>query len=76
MVFRTSLEAPVLSAMEISKQLKNLPEFQVRMGSTAVSKASRFGDGRYLVVGRAEPVFVFLVRACPTCTTRPRITYD
>jgi hypothetical protein len=33
LVFRTSLEArPVLCAMEISKELKNYPELQVRMG--------------------------------------------
>ena len=32
LVFRTSPEAPVLCAMEISKALKNHPELQVRMG--------------------------------------------
>src|SRR2546430_9720063 len=31
-VFRTSPEAPVLCAIEISKELKNLPELHVRMG--------------------------------------------
>src|ERR1700747_3666334 len=32
LVFRTSPEAPVLCAMEISKELKNHPELRVRMG--------------------------------------------
>src|SRR5437773_6738880 len=32
LVFRNSLEAPVLCALEISKELKNHPELQVRMG--------------------------------------------
>src|SRR5438067_1850377 len=32
LVFRTSPEAPVLCALEISKALKNQAEFQVRMG--------------------------------------------
>jgi TolB-like protein len=32
LVFRTSSEAPVLCALEISKQLKNHPELRVRMG--------------------------------------------
>jgi TolB-like protein/Tfp pilus assembly protein PilF len=32
LVFRTSPEAPVLCAMEISRQLKNHPELRVRMG--------------------------------------------
>jgi TolB-like protein/class 3 adenylate cyclase/Tfp pilus assembly protein PilF len=32
LVFRTSPEAPVLCALEISKELKNHPELQVRMG--------------------------------------------
>src|SRR6266853_5609651 len=32
LVFRTSPEAPVLCAMEISKELKNHPELHVRMG--------------------------------------------
>src|SRR5437660_7365245 len=32
LVFRTSPEAPVLCAMEISKELKNYPELPVRMG--------------------------------------------
>src|SRR5580765_7370289 len=32
LVFRNSLEAPVLCALEISKSLKNHPELQVRMG--------------------------------------------
>src|SRR5438093_13778202 len=32
MVFRTTPEAPVLCAMEISKALKNHPELHVRMG--------------------------------------------
>src|SRR5437762_4572335 len=32
LVFRTSPEAPVLCAMEISKALKNHPELHVRMG--------------------------------------------
>jgi hypothetical protein len=32
LVFRTSPEAPVLCALEISKPLKNHPELQVRMG--------------------------------------------
>src|SRR5881398_2236926 len=32
LVFRTSPEAPVLCAMEISKALKNHPELRVRMG--------------------------------------------
>src|SRR5881394_2804033 len=32
LVFRTSAEAPVLCAMEISKELKNHPELRVRMG--------------------------------------------
>jgi class 3 adenylate cyclase len=32
LVFRTSPEAPVLCAMEVSKQLKNHPELRVRMG--------------------------------------------
>ena len=32
LVFRTSPEAPVLCALEISKALKNHPELQVRMG--------------------------------------------
>src|SRR5215475_423836 len=32
LVFRTSPEAPVLCAVEISKALKNHPELQVRMG--------------------------------------------
>ena len=54
-------------AMEISKELKKYPELQVRMGIHSGAKASRFGDGRYLVVERAEPVFFFLVRDCPTC---------
>ena len=32
LVFRTTPEAPVLCALEISKALKNHPELQVRMG--------------------------------------------
>jgi hypothetical protein len=32
LVFRNSLEAPVLCAMEISKALKDHPELRVRMG--------------------------------------------
>src|SRR6266513_2885549 len=32
LVFRNDLEAPVLCAMEISKELKRHPEVQVRMG--------------------------------------------
>src|SRR5260370_42122489 len=32
LVFRNSLEAPVLCALEISKALKNHPELHVRMG--------------------------------------------
>src|SRR5246127_1252934 len=32
LVFRTSPEAPVMCAMEISKELKNHPELHVRMG--------------------------------------------
>jgi hypothetical protein len=32
LVFRTSSEAPVLCAMEISKELKKYPELRVRMG--------------------------------------------
>src|SRR5256886_13612527 len=32
LVFRNSLEAPVLCALEISKELKSHPELQVRMG--------------------------------------------
>src|SRR5216110_2079819 len=32
LVFRNSLEAPVLCALEISKELKNHPELNVRMG--------------------------------------------
>src|SRR5213594_2209074 len=32
LVFRTSPEAPVLCALEISKELKNHPELDVRMG--------------------------------------------
>src|SRR6202023_1379240 len=32
LVFRTSPEAPVLCALEISKALKNYPELRVRMG--------------------------------------------
>src|SRR3981081_3358737 len=32
LVFRTSPEAPVMCALEISKELKNHPELQVRMG--------------------------------------------
>src|SRR5438552_3924009 len=32
LVFRKSLEAPVLCALEISKELKKHPEFRVRMG--------------------------------------------
>jgi hypothetical protein len=32
LVFRTSPEAPVLCALEISKQLKSHPELRVRMG--------------------------------------------
>src|SRR5437763_6988722 len=32
LVFRTSPEAPVLCALEISRELKNHPELQVRMG--------------------------------------------
>src|SRR5438477_6088755 len=32
LVFRTSPEAPVLCALEISKELKSHPEFRVRMG--------------------------------------------
>src|SRR5262245_37203337 len=32
LVFRTSPEAPVLCAVEISRALKNHPELQVRMG--------------------------------------------
>src|SRR5438105_9935423 len=32
LVFRNSLEAPVLCALEISKELKNRPELRVRMG--------------------------------------------
>src|SRR6516225_11135067 len=32
LVFRTTLEAPVLCALEISKELKNHPRLQVRMG--------------------------------------------
>jgi class 3 adenylate cyclase len=32
LVFRTSPEAPVLCALEISKELKNHPELRVRMG--------------------------------------------
>src|SRR5438874_13753135 len=33
LVFRTSPEAPVLCALEISKELKQHPELQVRMGT-------------------------------------------
>src|SRR5438309_4175230 len=32
LVFRTNVEAPVLCALEISKELKNHPELHVRMG--------------------------------------------
>src|SRR6266404_585676 len=32
LVFRTSLEAPVLCALEISKEMKKHPELRVRMG--------------------------------------------
>src|ERR1043165_1959461 len=32
LVFRNSLEAPVLCALEISKALRNYPELRVRMG--------------------------------------------
>src|SRR5438874_6838113 len=32
LVFRNSLEAPVLCALEISRELKNHPELHVRMG--------------------------------------------
>ena len=32
LVFRTSLEGPVLCAMEINRELKNHPELRVRMG--------------------------------------------
>jgi TolB-like protein/Tfp pilus assembly protein PilF/class 3 adenylate cyclase len=32
LVFRTTLEAPVLCALEISKELRNHPELEVRMG--------------------------------------------
>src|SRR5437870_8609243 len=32
LVFRNSLEAPVLCALEISRELKNHPELRVRMG--------------------------------------------
>src|SRR5437588_9510601 len=32
LVFRTNPESPVLCALEISKELKNHPELQVRMG--------------------------------------------
>src|ERR1700726_2211211 len=32
LVFRNSLEAPVLCALEISKELKNHPDLHVRMG--------------------------------------------
>src|SRR5580693_8649121 len=32
LVFRNSLEAPVLCALEISQELKNHPELKVRMG--------------------------------------------
>src|SRR6202162_651719 len=32
LVFRTTLEAPILCAMEIAKALKNHPELHVRMG--------------------------------------------
>src|SRR5207245_4545362 len=32
LVFRTSVEAPVLCALEISKELRNHPELRVRMG--------------------------------------------
>src|SRR5436190_17853558 len=32
LVFRTSPEAPVMCALEISKELKNHPELHVRMG--------------------------------------------
>src|SRR5436190_21877223 len=32
LVFRNSLEAPVLCALEIGKELKNHPELHVRMG--------------------------------------------
>ncbi len=33
LVFRTSLEAPVLCALEISKELSKHPELRVRMGA-------------------------------------------
>src|SRR5437016_13776764 len=33
LVFRNSLEAPVLCALEISKELKHHPELHVRMGT-------------------------------------------
>src|ERR1700745_4314649 len=34
LVFRTTVDAPVLCALEISKELKKHPELQVRMGIT------------------------------------------
>ena len=34
LVFRTTPEAPVACAVEVSKALKNHPDLQVRMGST------------------------------------------
>jgi class 3 adenylate cyclase len=32
LVFRTTPEAPVVSAIEVAKALKTLPQLQVRMG--------------------------------------------
>src|SRR6201984_2362201 len=38
LVFRNSLEAPVLCAVEISKELKNHPELRVRMGIHSIAE--------------------------------------
>jgi hypothetical protein len=46
LVFRTSPDAPVLCALEISKELKSHPELRVRMGIINIkSTASRVRSG-------------------------------
>src|SRR5260370_9698401 len=46
LVFRTTPEAPVLCALEISKELKNHPELHVRMGihSGPVNEVTDFNE--------------------------------
>jgi class 3 adenylate cyclase len=53
LVFRTSPEAPILCAMEISKALKNHPELHVRMGihSGPVNEISDLNEQANIAAG-------------------------